>query len=159
MACIASGYLTVSTIYDHSSGKNSYSSIKNEVYRDEHIEVSESISLPAELTNKYALSNAKTKWYFRCVVQSSGSNGGNSSSNIIDWLKGDNTSSIEIERSPETSSIQKSVDVDLSGTNKKHIKTGDDSQLGLYIASTLFFGLLAIILILVDKKRKKDEDK
>ena len=60
---------------------------------------------------------------------------------------------------PEASSIQKSVDVDLSKNNKKHIKTGDDSQLGLYIASTLFFGLLAIILILVDKKRKKDEDK
>lgn len=125
------------------------------------LELNYEVSLPAELTNKYALSNAKTKWYFRCVVNGSGSNssGGGTGGSIIDWFKRDNTSSIELERSPETSSIQKSVDVDLSGDNKKHIKTGDESQLELYIASTLFFGLLAIILILVDKKRKKDEDK
>lgn len=147
-------------IYDGALNKSLDEILLGKLNKGDALELSYEISLPAELTNKYALSNAKTKWYFRCVVQSSGSNGGNSSSsNIIDWLKGDNTSSIEIERSPETSSIQKSVDADLSGTNKKHIKTGDDSQLGLYIASTLFFGLLAIILILMDKKRKKDEDK
>lgn len=146
-------------IYDGALNKSLDEILLGKLNKGDALELSYEISLPAELTNKYALSNAKTKWYFRCVVQSSGSNGGNSSSNIIDWLKGDNTSSIEIERSPETSSIQKSVDVDLSKNNKKHIKTGDDSQLGLYIASTLFFGLLAIILILVDKKRKKDEDK
>lgn len=146
-------------IYDGALNKSLDEILLGKLNKGDTLELSYEVSLPAELTNKYALSNARTKWYFRCVVQSSGSNGVNSSNNIIDWLKGDNISSIELERSPEASSIQKSVDVDLSKNNKKHIKTGDNSQLGLYIASTLFFGLLAIILILMDKKRKKDEDK
>lgn len=146
-------------IFDGALNKALDEILLGKINKCDSIELSYELSLPAELNNKYALNTAKTKWYFRCEVKSSGSSGGTGGNSIIDWIKGDNTSSIELERSPETSSIQKSVDVDLSGNNKKHIKTGDDSQLGLYTASTLLFGLLAIILILVDKKRKKDEDK
>lgn len=146
-------------IYDGALNKALDEILLGKLNKGDSIKLNYELSLPAELNNKYALNTAKTKWYFRCEVQSSGSSGGTGGNSIIEWFKGDNTSSIELERSPETSSIQKSVDVDLTENNKKHIKTGDDSQLGLYIASTLIFGLLAIILILVDKKRKKDEDK
>lgn len=61
MACIASGYMTLSTIYDHSSGKNSYSSIKNEVYRVEQVASEDNISLPVidedalrDINNEYS---------------------------------------------------------------------------------------------------------
>ena len=108
------------------------------------------VSVPKELTNKYALSNAKTAWHFQCVLNSrTGTPGINFNA------PGPEPSYSEIGTVTTTSSPQ----IDEPAEPRKNPKTGDDSQLMLYLSSMGFFGCAAALMAVLGKKKKKNGTK
>ena len=111
------------------------------------------VSVPKELTNKHALSSAKTAWHFQCVLASRTGTPG------IDFnAPGPEPGPEPSYSKTETVITPSEPQIDKTAEPRKNPKTGDDSQLMLYLSSMGFFGCAAAMMVILSKKKKKEKE-
>lgn len=123
--------------------------------KDESGTITYTISVPKELNNQYALAKAKTAWHFKCTLESKTSyNSGTHGVNLT-TVTGPNPYPATETIVPETTSESQ---IGKTPENRKNPKTGDDSQLMLYLSSMGFFGCAAVLMVIFSKKKKKEKE-